>query len=110
VGKPFSCRIGDEIPLQGRDAAEKFCAPHPQAQTQKPMRYFVPLLALTLVACLLPQNNFALAAYLGIGLYSIMVTVGLFRKAPPQMQRQTLIAASCAVGVALVVGIFFYLR
>ena len=73
------------------------------------LHYFL-LAVITLMACLLPQNNFTLLAYLGIGLYSIFVTVGMYRKASPQIRRQILIASSGAVFMALGVGVFFYLR
>lgn len=75
-----------------------------------PMLHFFLLAVITLVACLLPQNNFTLAAYIGIGLYSVLMTVGLHRKASPQMRRQILMASSGAVFMALGVGVFFYLR
>ena len=74
------------------------------------MRYIVLSSAIILMACLLPQNNFTLLAYLGIGLYSIFVTVGLYRKASPPMRRQILITASGAVLTALGIGVFIYLR
>jgi hypothetical protein len=70
----------------------------------------LPGCAIILIASIFPQNNFALLAYIGIGLYSILMTVGLLRKASPQMQRQVLIASSGAVLTAVGVGVFFYLR
>jgi hypothetical protein len=74
------------------------------------MLYFFLLAVITLMACLLPQNNFTLMAYLGIGLYSIFMTVSLYRKASPEKRSQILIAASGAVLTALGVGVFLYLR
>lgn len=74
------------------------------------MLYFFLLAVITLMACLLPQNNFTLLAYIGIGLYSILMTVGLYRKASPVVRRQVLIASSGAVLTAVGVGVFFYLR
>ncbi|MFN0080140.1 MAG: hypothetical protein ACKVY0_27055 [Prosthecobacter sp.] len=73
------------------------------------LHYFL-LAVITLMACLLPQNNFTLLAYLGIGLYSIFMTVGLYRKASPPLRRQILITASGAVLTALGLGVFIYLR
>jgi hypothetical protein len=70
----------------------------------------LPGCAIILIASIFPQNNFALLAYIGIGLYSILMTVCLLRKATPQVKRQVLIASSGAVLTALGVGVFFYLR
>jgi len=74
------------------------------------MLYFFLLAVVTLMACLLPQNNFTLLAYVGIGVYSILMAVGMLRKASPEVRRSTLIASSGAVLVALGVGAFFLLR
>jgi hypothetical protein len=74
------------------------------------MRYILPPCAIILMASLFPNSSFALPLYLGIILYSILVTVGLHRKATPQVKRQILIAASGAVLTALGVGMFVYLR
>ena len=81
-----------------------------------PMRSILPPLAILpgcaiiLIASIFPQNNFTLVAYLGIALYSILMTVGLYRKASPSIRRQILTASSGAVLTALGVGVFFYLR
>ena len=74
------------------------------------MRYIVPSLAIILVAYFLPNNSLALGAYIMISLYSVFLMTGLFRKAPPEMKRQALIAASCAVFIALGIGAIFYFR
>jgi len=74
-----------------------------------PMLPLFLLAVITLLACLLPQNNLTLLAYIGLGLYSILMTVGLYRKASPEVRRQILIASSGAVLTALGVGVFFYL-
>ncbi|WP_395733381.1 hypothetical protein [Prosthecobacter sp.] len=65
--------------------------------------------AIILIACLFPNNSFALPAYIGIALYSIFVTVSLLRKATPQVKRQILISSVVSVGVALGMGVFLYL-
>ena len=75
-----------------------------------PMRYIVPSLAIILVACFFPTHPMAMVAYIAISLYSIFLIAGLFRKAPPEMKRHALIAASCAVLMALGIGAFFYFR
>lgn len=74
------------------------------------MRYILPPCAIILMASLFPDSSFALPVYIGIGLYSILMTVGLYRKVTPEIQRQILIASSGAVLTALGVGVFFYLR
>ena len=74
------------------------------------MRYILPPCAIILMASLFPNSSFALPLYLGIILYSILVTVTLHRKATSQVKRQVLIAASGAVLTALGVGLFVYLR
>ncbi len=74
------------------------------------MRYILPPCAILLMASLFPDSSFALPFYIGIGLYSILITVGLYRKVTPEIQRQILIASSGAVLTALAVGAFFYLR
>lgn len=80
------------------------------------MRYIMPPLAILppcaiiLMASLFPNSSFALPVYIGITLYGILMTVGVYRKATPHVKRQTLIAASGAVITALGVGVFFYLR
>jgi hypothetical protein len=72
------------------------------------MRFIFLSSIIILVACLFPQNGFALLAYVGIALYSIVATVNTIGKAPPQVKRQALIASSGAVAVALGVGVFIY--
>ncbi len=58
------------------------------------MRYLLPPCAIILMASLFPDSSFALPVYIGIGLYSILMTVGLYRKVTPEIQRQILIASS----------------
>jgi hypothetical protein len=74
------------------------------------MLYVFLLAVVTLIACLLPQNNVTLLAYVGIGVYSILMAVGMLRKASPEVRRSMLIASSGAVLVALGVGAFVWLR
>jgi uncharacterized BrkB/YihY/UPF0761 family membrane protein len=62
------------------------------------------------MASLFPDSSFALPVYIGIGLYCILMTVWLYRKAVPEVKRQILIAASGAVLTAVGVGVFLYLR
>lgn len=81
--------------------------PIPMPQT---MRFIVLSSAIILVACLFPQNGFALLAYVCITSYAILVTVDTTWKAPPHVKRQALIASSGAVAVALGVGIYIYLN
>ncbi len=69
----------------------------------------LPGCAIIFIACLFPNNSFALPAYIGIALYSIFVTVSLLRKATPQVKRQILISSVVSVGVALGMGVFLYL-
>jgi hypothetical protein len=81
-----------------------------------PMRYIMPPLAILpgcaiiLMASIFPDSSFALPVYIGIGLYSILMTVWLYRKAATEVKRQILIAASGAVLTAVGVGVFFCLR
>lgn len=75
----------------------------------QPMRFIFLSSVIILVACLFPQNAFALLAYVCIALYAILVTVNTIWKAPPQVKRQALIASSGAVTVALGVGVYLYL-
>ena len=70
----------------------------------------LPGCAIILVASIFPQNDFALLAYIGIGLYSILMMVALLRKATPEVKRQILMAASGAVLTAVAVGLFLYIR
>lgn len=70
----------------------------------------LPGCAIILIASIFPQNEFALLAYICIGLYSILMTVSVYRKAKPQVKQQILMAASGAVLTAVGVGVFFYLR
>ena len=70
----------------------------------------LPACAIILMASLFPNSSFALPVYIGIGLYSILMTVGVYGKATPQVKRQILMAASGAVLTAVGVGVFFYLR
>jgi hypothetical protein len=51
-----------------------------------------------------------LPIYIGIILSGILMTVGMYRKATPEMKRQMLLAAAGAVFTAIGVGVFFYLR
>ncbi|MFM2169655.1 MAG: hypothetical protein RIS79_4026 [Verrucomicrobiota bacterium] len=80
------------------------------------MRYILPPLAILppcaiiLMSSLFPNSSFALSVYIGIALYSILMTVVLLRKATPQVKQQILMAASGAVLTAVGVGVFFYLR
>ncbi len=77
------------------------------------MRYLLPPLAILpgcaiiLMASLFPDSSSALPVYIGIGLYSILMTVFLLRKATPEVKRQILIASSGAVFMALGAGVFF---
>ena len=70
----------------------------------------LPSCAIILIASIFPQNSFALLAYVCIGLYSILMTVGLYWKATTPAKQQILMAASGAVLTAVGVGVFFYLR
>lgn len=70
----------------------------------------LPGCAIILMASLFPNSSFALPVYIGIGLYSVLMTVVLLRNASPQVKRQMLMAASGAVLTAVGVGVFFYLR
>jgi hypothetical protein len=70
----------------------------------------LPGCAIILMASLFPNSSFALPVYIGIGLYSILMTVVLLRKATPQVKREVLITSSGAALTALGVGVFFYLR
>ena len=70
----------------------------------------LPGCAIILTAGIFPDSSFALPVYVGIGLYGILMTVWLYRKAVPEVKRQILIAASGAVLTAVGVGVFFYLR
>ena len=74
------------------------------------MRYFVPSLAIILVACLFPTHPWAMVVYVAISLYSIFLIADLYRKASPETKTQALIAGSCAVLMALGIGAFLYLR
>lgn len=76
----------------------------------QPMRFIFLSSVIILIACLFPQNGFALLAYVCIALYAILVTVDKIWKAPPHVKRQALIASSGAVAVALGVGIYIYLN
>ena len=70
----------------------------------------LPGCAIILTAGIFPDSSFALPVYVGIGLYGILMTVWLYRKAVPEVKRQILIAASGAVLTAVGVGVFFALR
>jgi hypothetical protein len=70
----------------------------------------LPGCAIILMTSIFPDSSFALPVYIGIGLYSILMTVYVYRKAAPEVKRQILIAASGAVLTAVGVGVFFCLR
>jgi hypothetical protein len=74
-----------------------------------PMRFIFLSSVIILVACLFPQNAFALLAYVCVALYAILLTANTIWTAPPQVKRQALIASFGAVAVALGVGIFISL-
>ena len=70
----------------------------------------LPGCAIILMASIFPDSSFALPVYIGIGLYCILMTLGVYRKAMPEVKRQILIAAAGAVLTAIGVGVFFALR
>jgi hypothetical protein len=70
----------------------------------------LPSCVIILTSSLLPQSSFALPIYIGIILSGILMTVGMYRKATPEMKRQMLLAAAGAVFTAVGVGVFFYLH
>ena len=75
-----------------------------------PSLAILPGCAIILMAGLFPNSSFALPVYIGIGLYSILMTLAMYRKATTPVKQQILMAASGAVLTAVGVGIFFYLR
>jgi hypothetical protein len=70
----------------------------------------LPSCGIILTSSLFPQSSFALPIYIGIILSGILMTVGMYRKATPEMKRQMLLAAAGAVFTAVGVGVFFYLH
>jgi hypothetical protein len=70
----------------------------------------LPSCVIILTSSLFPQSSFALPIYIGITLYSILMTVCMCRKSAPEVKRQILMAAAGAVFTAVGVGVFFYLR
>lgn len=70
----------------------------------------LPGCAIILMASLFPNSSFALPVYIGIGLYGILMTVWLYRKAMPEVKRQILISSSGVVLTAIGVAVFFYFR
>ena len=70
----------------------------------------LPSCVIILTSSLFPQSSFALPIYIGITLYSILMTVGMCRKSAPEVKRQILMAAAGAVFTAVGVGVFYYLR
>ena len=70
----------------------------------------LPSCVIILTSSLFPQSSFALPVCIGIALYSIWMTVGMYRKATPEVKRQILLAAAGAVFTAVGAGVFFYLH
>jgi hypothetical protein len=70
----------------------------------------LPSCVIILTSSLFPQSSFALPIYIGIILYSILMTVGMCQKSAPKLKRQILLAATGAIFTVVGVGVFFFLR
>ena len=70
----------------------------------------MPSCGIILTSSLFPQSSFAFSIYIGIILYSTLMTVGVYRKSAPKVKWQFQLAATGAFFTAVGVGVFFCLR